>query len=192
MTADEEPVAGLAPAAFEGLVDLHSADLHAYLSRRTSGGVADDLLADVWLAAFGSRDTFDPELGSARGWLFGIARHILQNYYRRHKLRAVLGRAFRADRPTDEGAAVDARLDAAALVPALREALRSLPAVERELLLLVAWEHLTPSEAGQVLGIPAGTARSRLHRARRRMDERLGESAQVVDETTDHKLGADS
>src|SRR4051812_29470227 len=81
---------------------------------------------------------------------------------------------------------------AAALVPALREALRSLPAVERELLLLVAWEQLTPSEAGQVLGTPGGTARSRLHRARQRMDERLGDSAQVVDDTTDRKLGADS
>lgn len=188
MTADEE----LTAAAFESLVDLHSADLHAYLSRRTASGVADDLLADVWLAAFSSRNSFDPGLGSVRGWLFGIARHVLQSYYRRHKLRSALARTFRIDRPADESAAVDARLDAAALVPALREALRSLPAVERELLLLVAWEHLTPSEAGQVLGIPAGTARSRLHRARQRMDEHLAASAQVVDETTDHKLGADS
>ncbi|MEV6416954.1 RNA polymerase sigma factor [Kribbella sp. NPDC051718] len=174
---------------FEWLVEQHSADLYAYLSRRSTSEVADDLLADVWLAAFSGRTSFDPELGSMRGWLFGIARHVLHSYYRRHRLRTVL---TRADRPVDEIAAVDARLDAAALVPALREALRSLPAVERELLLLVAWEQLTPSEAGQVLGIPAGTARSRLHRARQRMDERLGDSTQVVDETTDHKLGADS
>ncbi len=178
----------LEPDAFEGLVDLHSADLHAYLSRRSTTEVADDLLADVWLAAFSGRGSYDPELGSVRGWLFGIARHVLQSYYRRHKLRL---RLFRAERPVDESAAVDARLDAAALVPALREALRSLPAVERELLLLVAWENLTPSEAGQVLGIPAGTARSRLHRARQRMDERLAASSQVQDETTNHRLGAD-
>lgn len=178
----------LEPDAFEGLVDLHSADLHAYLSRRSTTEVADDLLADVWLAAFSGRGGYDPELGSVRGWLFGIARHVLQNYYRRHKLRL---RLFRIERPLDESAAIDARLDAAALVPALREALRSLPAVERELLLLVAWEHLTPSEAGQVLGIPAGTARSRLHRARQRMDERLAVSSQEQDETTTDRLGAD-
>lgn len=174
---------------FERLVEQHSADLHAYLSRRSTSQVADDLLADVWLAAFSARDRYDPDLGSVRGWLFGITRHVLQTYYRRNRLRSLLGRV---DRPTDETAAVDARLDAAALVPALREALRSLPPVERELLLLVAWEQLTPSEAGQVLGIPAGTARSRLHRARQRMDERLGVSPQVLDETTNHKLGADS
>ena len=79
-------------------------------------------------------------------------------------------------------AAVDARLDAAAVRPALQEALASLPPVERELLLLVGWEQLTPSEAAEVVGIPAGTARSRLHRARERMRERLAGSAQVLGE----------
>ncbi len=95
-----------------------------------------------------------------------------------------LARAVGIDRPLDETAAVDARLDAAALGPALRTALAELPAAERELLLLVAWENLTPTEAAQVLGIPAGTARSRLHRARQRMDERLSGSPQAQDEPT--------
>jgi RNA polymerase sigma-70 factor (ECF subfamily) len=45
-------------------------------------------------------------------------------------------------------------------------ALRALPAAEREVLLLVAWEQLTPAEAAAVLGVPQGTVRSRLHRAR--------------------------
>jgi RNA polymerase sigma-70 factor (ECF subfamily) len=48
-----------------------------------------------------------------------------------------------------------------------------LPVEERELMLLIAWEQLTPSEAASVVGIPAGTARSRLHRARSRLRERL-------------------
>ncbi|GAA1596070.1 hypothetical protein GCM10009804_60770 [Kribbella hippodromi] len=74
--------------------------------------------------------------------------------------------------------AVDARLDAVAAGNALRDALMALPEVERELLLLVAWEELSPSDAARVLGIPAGTARSRLHRAR----ERLGQVHQVLGE----------
>jgi RNA polymerase sigma factor (sigma-70 family) len=41
-----------------------------------------------------------------------------------------------------------------------------LPPDEREVLLLVGWEQLTPAEAAAVLGIPRGTARSRLYRAR--------------------------
>jgi RNA polymerase sigma-70 factor (ECF subfamily) len=69
----------------------------------------------------------------------------------------------------DPWQAVDQRLDAAALAPELRRALADLPAEERELLLLVSWEGLTPTEAAAVVGIPAGTARSRLHRARGRL-----------------------
>ena len=167
---------------FVALVEEHGADIHAYLSRRTMGGVADDLLGDVWVAAYAGRSSYDPELGTARAWLFGVARHVLHGYYRKQRPR--VRRFLGIDRGTDETAAVDDRLDAAALGPALRAGLRELPAVERELLLLVAWENLTPTEAAQVLGIPAGTARSRLHRARSRMDERLGGSAQIQDEET--------
>ncbi len=58
------------------------------------------------------------------------------------------------------------RLDSTAQAGALLPALRALPPDERDVLLLVAWEQLTPAEAAEVLGIPPGTARSRLHRAR--------------------------
>ncbi|TCO33943.1 RNA polymerase sigma-70 factor (ECF subfamily) [Kribbella steppae] len=167
---------------FVAQVEQHGADIHAYLSRRTIDGIADDLLGDVWVAAYSGRSGFDPDLGSARAWLFGVARHVLHGYYRKHRLRTAVARAVGIDRPLDETAAVDARLDAAALAPQLTQGLRELPAVERELLLLVAWENLTPTEAAQVLGIPAGTARSRLHRARQRMDERLSGSPQAQDE----------
>jgi RNA polymerase sigma-70 factor (ECF subfamily) len=163
---------------FVAQVEEHGADIHAYLSRRTVGGVADDLLGDVWVAAYAGRSGYDPDRGSARAWLYGVARHVLHGHYRRQRLRV----RRLVDRPIDETAAVDARLDAAALAPQLRRGLRELPAVERELLLLVAWENLTPTEAAQVLGIPPGTARSRLHRARTRMDERLSGSLQTQDE----------
>jgi RNA polymerase sigma-70 factor (ECF subfamily) len=48
----------------------------------------------------------------------------------------------------------------------LRSAVRALPSAERDVLLLVAWEQLTPAQAAAALGVPQGTARSRLHRAR--------------------------
>ena len=76
-------------------------------------------------------------------------------------------------------AAPDARLERARLVGQtvhvlrLFAAVRALPDGERELLLLVALDGLTPTEAGAALGIPAGTARSRLHRARARIREQL-------------------
>jgi len=69
----------------------------------------------------------------------------------------------------DTDGVLDSTAQAGALLPALRAllpALRALPPGERDVLLLVAWEQLTPAEAAEVLGIPQGTARSRLHRAR--------------------------
>ncbi|MBP0455910.1 RNA polymerase sigma factor [Streptomyces bomunensis] len=156
------------PAAFAPLVERHSAALHGYFVRRAPGA-ADDLLAEAWLQAFASRRTFDASRGSARGWLFGVARNVLASHVR----RAARPEALQGGQVVDPWQAVDQRLDAAALAPALRSALAELPPEERELVLLVSWEQLTPAEAAAAVGIPAGTARSRLHRARGRLRERL-------------------
>ncbi|MFG2777792.1 RNA polymerase sigma factor [Streptomyces prunicolor] len=155
-------------AAFTHLVKAHSSALHGYFARRMPA-VSEDLLAETWLQAFAARRTFDPARGSARGWLFGVAHNVLAQYLRR------AGRKEPAPGPdvTDPWQLVDQRLDAAALAPELRRALAELPSEERELLLLISWEQLTPSEAAAVVGIPAGTARSRLHRARGRLRDRL-------------------
>ncbi|MFF3518705.1 RNA polymerase sigma factor [Streptomyces sp. NPDC004393] len=155
-------------AAFALLVEQYSRALHGYFARRVPGA-ADDLLSEAWLQAFAARGTFDPAVGTARGWLFGVARNVLSGHLRR------AGRDAGGPTPEvdDPWHAVDQRLDARALAPRLRRALADLPAEERELLLLVAWEQLTPSEAASVVGIPAGTARSRLHRARGRLREQL-------------------
>lgn len=172
MTTDEELVtrAREDPAAFEPLVDRHSTALHAYLARRC-GPAADDLLSEVWLTAYARRATYRPELGPVRGWLFGIARNHLLTHWR----KAASAPAADYLPAGDDGSwdAVDARLDAARLAPALHAALRELPSAERELLLLTVWEQLTAAEAAQTVGIAAGTARSRLHRARGRMRELL-------------------
>ena len=68
---------------------------------------------------------------------------------------------------------MDARLDAGARRHELRIALDALTTSERELLLLVAWDGLTPAEAAQVLGLTPVAARSRLHRARTRAQAAL-------------------
>ncbi|WP_225859021.1 RNA polymerase sigma factor [Streptomyces albicerus] len=154
------------PAAFEPLVARHSTALHSYFARRAPA-VADDLLAELWLQAYATRRGFDPGRGPARAWLFGVARNVLSAHWRRlAAARADVPGTARHDDPWE---AVDDRLDAAAVAPRLRARLAQLPPEERELLLLVAWEQLTPTEAAAVVGIPAGTARSRLHRARNRM-----------------------
>ena len=163
------------PAAFEPLVARHSVALHGYLARRAPV-VADDLLSEVWLQAYTSRRTFDSAKGTLRTWLFGVARNVLAAHWRdstRERPEAEPEQFGRTAAESDPWHAVDQRLDAAALAPLVRGTLAGLPQVERELLLLVAWEQLTPTEAAAVLGIPPGTARSRLHRARGKLREAL-------------------
>jgi RNA polymerase sigma factor (sigma-70 family) len=148
------------PDAFEEVVRRHEAAVHAYLTRRSGRQAADDLLAEVWLRAFSSRTTYDTHQFTALPWLYGIARNVLRMHWRtKHEPIPWL-------ETTDPWDEVVDRLDSAAVARSLIPALRALPAAEREVLLLVAWEQLTPGEAAEVLGIPPGTARSRLHRAR--------------------------
>lgn len=157
------------PHVFEQVVTSLGPRVHAYLARRAPQH-ADDLLSEAWLEAFRSRRQYDASRGTASAWVFGVARHVLMAHLRSSS-RAVDDRARGDEQSVDEWDIVDRRLDAVGLAPALREALTTLPAEEREVLLLVAWEQLTPSEAAAALGIPAGTARSRLHRARTRISD---------------------
>ena len=152
------------PAAFEQLVTRHSAVLHGFLVRRAPA-VADDLLSETWLQALRNRVAYDPGCGTVRGRLFGVARVVLASYWRgAGRDQGVPSES--AEGSTDPWLAVDQRLDAAAVAPLIRRVLADMPEVERQLLLLVVWEQLTPAEAAATVGIPAGTARSRLHRAR--------------------------
>jgi RNA polymerase sigma factor (sigma-70 family) len=151
------------PEAFVAVVERHEVAVHAFLARRAGRQAADDLLAEVWLRAFAGRAGYHPGHRDARPWLYGIARNVLRGHWHATGRQGYGPAAAVPNDPWDD---VIDRLDSAAGVRALRPALQALPAAEREVLLLVAWEQLTPAEAAAVVGVPQGTARSRLHRAR--------------------------
>ena len=153
------------PDAFVEVARRHEVAVHSFLARRAGPQVAADLLGEVWVRAFAGRGGYDPAYPDARPWLFGIARNVLRWHWRASRdadNRAGVGQAAAED-PWD---AVIDRLDGAARSRALLAAVRALPPAERDVLLLVAWEQLTPAQAAAALGVPQGTARSRLHRAR--------------------------
>jgi RNA polymerase sigma factor (sigma-70 family) len=150
------------PDAFVEVAQRHEAAVHAFLARRAGRQAADDLLGEVWLRAFAARGGYDLTRADARPWLYGIARNVLRAHWSARPDRGGVPVPQSVD-PWDE--VVD-RLDSAVAVRALVSALQTLPEPERDVLLLVAWEQLTPAEAAAVLGVPQGTARSRLHRAR--------------------------
>jgi RNA polymerase sigma factor (sigma-70 family) len=151
--------------AFADVLRRHGQAIHAYLARRGGRDAADDLLSEVWLRAYAAAGHYDPLWPDARPWLYGIARNVLREHWRQAGRSGSRGEGLAAacDDPWPD---VDARMDATARRPELRRALAELTQGDREVLLLVTWEGLTPTEAAVVLKIPPGTARSRLHRAR--------------------------
>ncbi len=147
--------------AFGEVLRRHQLPVYSYLARRAGAQAAEDLLADVWIAAYEARASFDTHWESARPWLFGIARNVLSHHWRRQRP------AHDEDgRISDPWPQVDERLMAVELADELRSSLLALPPMQREVLLLVVWEELEPTEVARVLGIPPSTVRSHLRRAR--------------------------
>jgi RNA polymerase sigma-70 factor (ECF subfamily) len=143
----------------EELYRRHAGELHGYLHRR-AGQAGADLLGQVFVVAIQRADNLPgPEL--RRAWLFGTARRLLLAEQRSTaRRRDAEHESARLHEPTttdpDETRA-----------QAVRAALADLPEPDRELIRLTEWERLPIVEAAAVLGLKPGTARVRLHRARR-------------------------
>jgi RNA polymerase sigma-70 factor (ECF subfamily) len=138
---------------------LHLPAILRYLRRRLGDDVAEDAAADVFTRAIRAHAN-----GQAVSlpWLFGVAANVISERRRseRRRLRAIerlAEQASSAETPVEERAALD---------PALVRALRSLSRRDREALLLVAWGELTYDQVAEALGVPVGTVRSRIFRAR--------------------------
>ena len=157
------------PEQFAAIFDRYFGQIHRYLARRVGSKLADDLAADVFVAAFAQRTRYDLGQGCARPWLYGIATNLVGAQRRRERryYRALARSAARqAVRPADAGDQVADRVSAAAAGPALAAALATLAPGDRDVLLLVALADLSYPEVAAALGIPYGTVCSRLSRAR--------------------------
>jgi RNA polymerase sigma-70 factor (ECF subfamily) len=165
------------PAAFRPVFDRHFADVHRYLRHRGGLQLADDLAAETFVRAFAARARFRPrEDGSARAWLFTIATNLLHDEARRgRRSQHALGRLA-----AETAAAHDEPLRDRD--PALAAALGALRAEDREVVLLLAWGELSYEEIARVTGVRVGTVRSRLSRARARLQDAL--APDVLEELT--------
>jgi RNA polymerase sigma-70 factor, ECF subfamily len=163
------------PELFSEVFDRYYAEIHGYVSRRLGSSLADDVASETFLIAFDRRRRYDAAHPSARPWLYGIASNLISRHHRAELRRyRALARSGVFD-VVDGMEGVAARLDAEALRGRLAVALLEVADPDREVLLLVAWGQLSCEEAARALGIRAGTARSRLHRARKRTRAALGE-----------------
>lgn len=149
-------------SAFESLVRQHAGAVYAHAYRFFGdGGLAEDATQEVWLKVFRSLDGFDNR-SSFSTWLFRVTRNVCLDMFRTGRRVAtpadqvLLEAPGTSDTASEAGCSVD-----------LERAMRELSPEDREAFNAVALFGLSYVDAGSVLGVPAGTVKSRVFRARR-------------------------
>ena len=159
---------------FRRLFDEHRLDVLAYCMRRTRSWDAFDAAAETFAVAWRRRDDV-PDGDNALPWLYAVARRVLANMrrseVRRHRLHGRLAAQDSRDDESPEVLVVRHDRDRWVI-----DAARRLPENDREILFLTAWEGLSHSEAGRVLGLSEAASRKRLERAKRRLARELRRS----------------
>ena len=180
--ADRQAAEAGAAAEFERIYRANIDAVTAYFARRaTDPQLVADLTADTFVTVITSFESFDPRKGSARAWVFGIARHVYAAHceaysQQQHKLRRLAGRR---DLDQDQVEELLERIDAERAGRGLIAALAMLPERERAVIELVDVAGLRPKDAATMLGLTPGTVRMRLMRARARLRRQAARDAPV-------------
>ncbi|MFG2062121.1 RNA polymerase sigma factor [Micromonospora sp. NPDC048871] len=157
--------------AFGELFDEHADAIHRHAVWSEGDPVlAEDVVSLTFLEAWRIRESLHPDGESLRPWLLGIATNVLRNRRRaarRH--RAALRRVPVRDTVPDFADDVVGRMHDADQLAAAVAALRALRRADREVFLMCVWSQLDYAAAAEALGVPVGTVRSRLSRARTRL-----------------------
>lgn len=169
--------------SFEEVFAEELPPLHRYLRRRIGADAAEDVAASTFAIALRRWESFD-QARPVRPWLYGIAANVMRHHWRdeKRKLRAY-ARTGVDPVVVDEEEAIE-RADAVAMNRRLAAALAALRPRDREILLLHVWTDLSDREIADALSLPLGTVKSRLHRTRERLRNRLALGGQVADRKT--------
>jgi RNA polymerase sigma factor (sigma-70 family) len=155
---------------WEWLYAEHADRVLAYARRRVGPQDAPDIVAETFLAAWRRKEAIPSD---ALPWLYAVARNVIANLRRAARRRDALGARLAFAFPggdDDPSRQSDERAD-------VISALRQLPPMEREALMLVTWEDLEPHRAAAALGCSSATLRVRLHRGRRKLRSLLASDA---------------
>jgi RNA polymerase sigma-70 factor (ECF subfamily) len=152
---------------FVALYEAHAGAVLGYARRRIGPEAAEDVLAETFLVAWRRRADVPAD---ALPWLYAVAANVLRNRARSERRQAAVSARLAAEPPLPA--------EADAPDPRLRDALAALKPIDREALLLTAWEGLSTDRAARAAGCSRATFHVRLHRARRRL-------AQALEDTDD-------
>jgi RNA polymerase sigma-70 factor, ECF subfamily len=139
--------------------------------------IAEEVTQDVFLALLRQSDRFDPARAALSTWLCGIARRLVWKQLERRQRHLLI------DLPEESGEAEslegdpDVTLSRNEAVAAVQRGLDTLPVQLKEVIVLCEFEEMKYEDAALVLGVPVGTIRSRLHRAKARLALALGGAA---------------
>ncbi|HTR92066.1 MAG TPA: RNA polymerase sigma factor [Trebonia sp.] len=165
------------PDAFGVLFDDHSRAVYNLAFRLTgSWAEAEEVVSLTFLEAWRLRARVEPDGESLRPWLMGITVNVVRNFSRaarRHK--AAMARLPEPSAVPDFADELAERIDGTARLAALRAAFGRLRPAEQEVIALCVWAELDYAAAAEALGVPIGTVRSRLHRARAKLRQLAGE-----------------
>ncbi|WP_405860737.1 sigma-70 family RNA polymerase sigma factor [Streptomyces sp. NBC_01515] len=161
--------------AFGELFDAYARSVYNHAFRLTGDWAqAEDIVSLTFLDAWRLRGKVDEEGGSLRPWLLGIATNVTRNTRRAARRHAAaVSRLPRDEVERDFADEVAARLDDTAELGLVRTALATLRRAEREVLALCVWSGLDYRAAAEALGVPVGTVRSRLSRARAKLAKHI-------------------
>ena len=167
-TLEERFVAG-EEAALKEIFDLHGS-LVLNICRRTVGADAEDVMQQVFVAAWKGRTSFDAGKGSLPGWLTGIAKFKAVDH-----LRAKGRRPQSADREVEDSASQSADVGRVADRMLLTHALAELPEERRRVVALAFFEDFTHQEISEHLAMPLGTVKSHVRRGLEALRKTLGD-----------------
>ncbi|WP_173073459.1 RNA polymerase sigma factor [Phytohabitans rumicis] len=158
-------------SAFAELFDQYAQAVYRHAVRLTGDrSTAEDVVSATFLQAWRLRESIEADGGSLRPWLLGVATNTARNMTRKaRRLERVLPWLSRPDVTPDFADEVAGRVDDAGRLALAVAALRGLRTAEREVVALCVWAGLDYAEAAEALGIPIGTVRSRLSRAREKL-----------------------
>jgi len=166
-------------AAFLALYRRWQANVYRFALRLSgSQSIAEDVTQEVFLTLVNGKARFNPELGGMAAYLYGIARNQVLRRMKRERIFTSLAREPDPEveeRRQPSSAAPDAlaALTRQESVALLHRAIATLPVHYREVVLLCELHEMDYATAARLVGCPEGTVRSRLHRARSLLLERL-------------------
>src|ERR1051325_3252271 len=166
-------------AAFEALYERRQAGVYRFALRMSgSESIAEDVTQDVFIALMRDGWQYDAARGSVAAYLYGMARNRVLRRLERDRSFV----SMTEDADEDEltmGERLITRVDPLAeltrneVIESVRQAILALPAHYREVVVLCNLQEMNYEDAASIIGCPVGTVRSRLHRARTMLIEKL-------------------